>query len=251
MSKCKAFGLKTAPLIFWALVWQWGSILVGNDILLPPPMEVVRFILTALPSLDFWQSIIFSSFKIMLGFFLSLILGGIFASLSYKHKILNAALRPLVQGMKAVPVVSFIIMLLIWCSPKWLSVVISFIMVFPIIFLNIYESFSSIPKELLEMAEVFKLDSLTRIRYIIIPHVFPFLCSACKIALGVSWKSGIAAEVIAIPAGSIGEMLYFSKIYLNTAELLGWTAVILALSFAFEHLFLKLLDYIFLNLRRG
>lgn len=251
MSKIKALLSKSVPLIFWVLIWQALSLVVGSDILLPTPMSVFGFILDSLPKLDFWQSIFYSAFKIALGFLTSLIAAMIFAFLSFRYKMLNSLLRPLVQGMKAIPVVSFIIMLLVWCSPFYLSVIISFIMVFPIIFLNIYESLSTLPKELLEMAEVFKLDAATKTRYIIVPHIFPFLCSACKIALGVSWKSGIAAEVIGIPTGSIGEMLYFSKIYLNTSELLGWTAVILVLSFIFERMFMKFLDYVFSLLRRG
>ena len=57
----------------------------------------------------------------------------------------------------------------------------------------------------------------------------------------MSWKSGTAAEIIGVPAHSIGEQLYMSKIYLNTASLFAWTAMIILLSLVFEKLFLYLL----------
>ena len=65
--------------------------------------------------------------------------------------------------------------------------------------------------------------------------------TACSVALGLSWKAGIAAEVIGIPDGSIGERLYEAKVYLNSADLFAWTVVIIAVSIVFEKLFLLLL----------
>ena len=61
-------------------------------------------------------------------------------------------------------------------------------------------------------------------------------------ALGICWKSGVAAEVIGLPDGSIGDALYRAKITLSTGELFAWTFVIILLSAGFEKLFLALLD---------
>ena len=61
-------------------------------------------------------------------------------------------------------------------------------------------------------------------------------------ALGICWKSGVAAEVIGLPDGSIGDALYRAKITLSTGELFAWTFVIILLSAVFEKLFLALLD---------
>ena len=66
----------------------------------------------------------------------------------------------------------------------------------------------------------------------------PYFRSACTVGLGLCWKSGVAAEVIGITSGSIGEALYNAKILFSTAELLAWTVVIVLLSLAFERLFL-------------
>ena len=61
---------------------------------------------------------------------------------------------------------------------------------------------------------------------------------------GMGFKSGIAAEVIGVPGGSIGEGLYMAKIYLSTADLFAWTLMIIAVSSVFEKLFLLLLKTI-------
>ena len=44
--------------------------------------------------------------------------------------------------------------------------------------------------------------------------VLPYFLSACRLSLGMCWKAGVAAEVIGVPSGSIGEKLYNAKIYL-------------------------------------
>ena len=72
--------------------------------------------------------------------------------------------------------------------------------------------------------------------------VSPF--AAVSTALGLCWKAGTAAEVIALSSGSIGEKLYNAKIYFQTADLFAWTAAIVLISAAFEKLFLLLVDKI-------
>ena len=73
---------------------------------------------------------------------------------------------------------------------------------------------------------------------VFISQVMPYAVTACKLGLGLCWKAGIAAEVIGIPAGSIGEKLYKAKVYLETPDLFAWTIVIIAVSVGFEKIFM-------------
>ena len=115
-------------------------------------------------------------------------------------------------------------------------------LVLPIIYTNVLDGIGAVDKNLLEMAEVFQVPAGRRLRYIYISQVLPFFRSGCSIALGLCWKSGIAAEVIGIPDHSIGEHLYNAKVYLDTPDLFAWTLVIVLISIAFEKLFLTVLD---------
>jgi NitT/TauT family transport system permease protein len=114
--------------------------------------------------------------------------------------------------------------------------------VFPILYISTIAGFESADPKLLEMAKVFQLSPLKRFLYIYWSTLLPHLTSACKVAVGMSWKAGIAAEVIGVPGHSIGEKLYMAKIYLSTADLFAWNLVIIAISSFFEKIFLKLLD---------
>ena len=54
-------------------------------------------------------------------------------------------------------------------------------------------------------------------------------------------EAGIAAEIIGIPAGSIGRMFYDAKVYFNTVDLFAWTVIVVVISVLFEKGFLALL----------
>ena len=72
--------------------------------------------------------------------------------------------------------------------------------------------------------------------------MLPWLRSACSLGMGLCWKSGAAAEVIGLPAGTVGEGLYHAKIYLETPELFAWTVSIVAAAAAMERLATLALD---------
>jgi NitT/TauT family transport system permease protein len=57
----------------------------------------------------------------------------------------------------------------------------------------------------------------------------------------MAFKAGVAAEVVALVSGSIGEQIYMSKVYFETAGLFAWTLVIIIISFVFEKLFTLIL----------
>ena len=98
--------------------------------------------------------------------------------------------------------------------------------------------------QLLELARAYRFSRWKAVRLVYLPSLRPHLRSAAATAMGLAWKSGVAAEVIGIPEGSIGEQLYYSKLYLDTAGLFAWTFVIIVISALFERFFLYLLKKI-------
>ena len=190
----------------------------------------------------FWQAVAFSSLRILGGFLLACALAAVLAPLAARFQWVRDLLSPLVAVVKAVPVVSFIILALIFFSSENLSLLISALMVFPPVYLNVLEGIGHTDRQLLEMARVFRVPVSRQLRGIYLPAVLPYFRSAVSLGLGLCWKSGAAAEVIGLPAGSIGEALYTAKVYFQTGDLFAWTAVIVTVSVIFERLFLRLVD---------
>ena len=195
-----------------------------------------------MPQAEFWQRVAFSSGRILLGFWLGVAVSTVLAVAAQAWHTADVLLAPVLQLVKATPVASFIILALVWVRGSALSVLISFLMVLPVLYGAVRTGIAGADVQLLEMATVFRLPPGRRLRAVWLPAVLPAFRQGCSVALGICWKSGVAAEVIGLPNGSIGDALYRAKITLATGELFAWTFVIILLSAGFEKLFLFALD---------
>lgn len=236
---------------FWIAVWQLAATALGQEILLASPVSVVGKLIQLIPQPEFIQTVLFSFSRITCGFLLACLLGTVLAGLSSRFTVVKDLTAPFISTIKATPVASFIILVLLWVPSKNLSVFISFLMVTPIVYSNVLGGIAAMDKQLTEMADVFRVPFMRRLNHLYLPQVMPYFRSACAAGLGLCWKAGIAAEVIGLPKGSIGERLYEAKIYLETPDLFAWTLVIILVSLLFEKAFLLLLDGISAWLERA
>ena len=222
-SKRKKSNIKLWAAAVWLIVWQAASMWIGQEILLVSPVAVIRKLFELVQTAPFWQSLACSFLRILSGFLLGMISGVLLAAAASAFRWIDELLEPFVQTVKSIPVASFIILVLIWVSPE-------------------NHGIRSMDRNLTEMAELFAVPLPLRIRYIYASQILPFFRAGCSLALGLCWKSGIAAEVIGLPENTIGENLYNAKIYLNTPDLFAWTLVIVVVSVLFERIFLRLVD---------
>lgn len=221
------------------------ALAVDNRILAVTPLETALRLLQLPGEKDFWLSVSRSLLRIGAGFWAGFGAALLLAALSRRLPLLEELLSPVMKLIMAVPVASFAVLLLIWWGSSFLAVAVCFLVVLPVIYTNALEGLKATDKRLLEMAEVFRLPFRNRFFYIHCPALKPFLYGSMKVALGMCWKSGVAAEVIGTPDFSLGERIYMSKIYLDTAGVFAWSAIVIFMSVLFEKLVLKLTDLFF------
>ena len=232
---------KAAVVVFWLLVWEMAARITANTIILVGPADAFGRLFGLAATASFWQSINHTLMRVLLGFASSLALGVVLAVFCAASKILRALMMPFVNVIKSIPVVSFALLAMMWLSPVTLSTFVAFITVLPIIFYNTYKCIENTDRSLLEMALVFRVGILRKIRFIYVPSVAPFVISAAESGLGFAWKSAIAAEVISMGArNTIGGSMHMARTFLLTADLFAWTIAIVALSFLMEKAFFVL-----------
>jgi len=242
--------LKVISIILALGVWQIAAMSIGIDFILASPIQVIVKLGSLLGDAQFFKTVFFSLFRIGLGFVLAFFFGNVCAVIAGRYSLVETLLWPYVIAVKTVPIASFAILALIWFDYNELTVFISFLIAFPVIYSNVLQGIKSADQKLLEMSDVYKVSWTKKLLYIYLPSIKPFIISSCSVAIGMAWKAGVAAEVIGVINGSIGEALYQSKIYFQNDELLAWTIVIILLSVGLEKLFAHLVKGFYKGLEK-
>ena len=232
---------KILAIILWLIIWEILFRIVGREILVVSPFNTFLRIIELSQTAVFWRAVYNTIAGVLRGFFYAIIIGSIMAVLTYKFFILKIFFAPFLGIIRATPVASIIILALVWLTVSRIPIFIVFLMVMPIIWTNLEAGLNSIDKNLLEMADIFKIGRLKRIIYIYIASLMPYIVSALTTGLGVAWKTAVGAEVIARPAGTMGRHVYDARIHLQTLDLFAWTICVILLSILLEKIMIKLL----------
>lgn len=220
-----------AAVAFWVLVWQLAAQALGHGgLFLATPWQTLQALGALLPTAAFWRRIAFSALRILAGFCLAVLAGLALGAAGSRWRAVRFLIDPVMQLIRAMPVASFVILALLWVRSANLSVVVSFTHVLPVTYAGVLAGIADTDRQLLEMAQVYRLPPGKRLRYIWLPGVFPSFSESCIAAMGMCWKSGVSAEVIGLPDWSIGDALYRAKITLSTPDVFAWTLVIVAAS---------------------
>lgn len=230
------------PLAFWLGAWQLAAIWVDTvytpghgALLLPSPLQVWERLAALAARPSFWRTAAVSLGRIFGGFALGAAVGTLLAVITSALSWADWLFRPMVKVIRAVPVASFIVLVLLWASTGRVPAIVSGLMVLPVLWGNVCKGISQTDGQLLEAARAYRFGRWKTLRLVYVPSVLPYFASGCATGLGLAWKAGVAAEVLCQPRLAIGTQVYRAKITLETPDLFAWTAVVIALSFLLEY----------------
>ena len=220
--------------LFWVGLWEAAALAVGLPLMLPGPLDTLRSLVRLVQTGLFWQSTGLTLLRVAAGYLMAVAGGMVLAVLCHFVPAAEALLSPLRTVIRATPVSSFIILVLLWLQKGHVPVFISFLMVLPIVWTGVQGALGAVDPQLIEMTRVYGFSGWKKLKYLYAPAVRPAFLAACTTGLGFAWKSGIAAEVIALPGFSVGKNLNDAKIYLERADLFAWTLTVILLSMGLE-----------------
>ena len=237
-NKLKKIILAAGSIVFWILLWNIGATVANKNLILkiPLPWQTVQVFFENCTKADFWQAVATSLLHIIAGFTAAVLMGLICGVLSGSFAVFKTLTSPIMLLIRSVPVAAFIVLAWLWIPTSVLPPFISFLMVFPVIWSYVETALLSVDKRLIEMARVYGLTGKGIIKNIKIPTVLPSLRAACITGLGFAWKSGVAAEVICNPTGSIGAILSGAKSNIEYEQVFAITLTIVLLSLLLENI---------------
>lgn len=224
---------------FWILIWEAASRLVSRNnelllLILPSPFTVFKKWFEIAFTAPFLKATLLTLVRIFVGFILGAALGFVIGILTHISNVFYALISPVLKIIRAVPVVAIIILLYLFFKSSTLPIIIVVLMVMPLIWQTVYDSLKNTDKLLLEMAKAFNLSTTKTLYKVKLPYITPSLITACVNALGLAWKSGVAAEVICLPDTSLGTLLWQGKGNVNYDEVYAVTLTVVVLSIIIE-----------------
>jgi len=227
---------KLLAAVFWLAIWQLTYLIVKQEILIVSPVRVLQRLMELSQDSAFWIAALNSMLHVLIGFLLGLTVGVVLAVLTSSFQIMHDLFSPIISIIKATPVVSFIILALVWIQSAHVPAFTAFLEVTPIVIGNVTNGIAKTDPKLLQMAHTYQFSAARTVRRVYIPSIMPYFTAACTTGMGLAWKTSIAAEVLASTKFSIGGQIYDSKIYIETADLFAWTAVVIVMSVILERL---------------
>lgn len=239
--RMKAVAAAGAVAAFWLAVWVFAAALVAQPLILPGPGAVVVALLRLVCDANTWAILVGSGARILGGLALAAICGGVLAGVSVRSRTFARLVAPALSFVKATPVACVVVLLLIWLGSARVSIAAVFLMALPGVYFSLVEGLAQVDKPLEQM---FRLHGVRGWR-LFFAHtwreVLPFVLSCARAVIGMSWKAGVAAELIGMAAGTVGERIYQAKLLIETADLLAWTVLVVAASWACERVLVWLL----------
>lgn len=237
----KRIGSILLPVIFWLAVWQLAAWLIeykvqgrGNELLLPYPKTVAQALWRLCGQASFWGNLTQSLWRVLKGMAWGLVFGGVLAVLTCRLTVADRLLSPAIRVIRATPVASFILLVLLWTARTNVPVVIAALMVLTVVWENLSRGIRAVDPKLLEMAKCCRFSPVKTVALVYIPSLKPFFAAALTNAIGLAWKSAVAAEVLCLPLKALGTQIYYSKLYLEIPDLFAWTVAVVTLSLILE-----------------
>lgn len=239
--RMKAVAAVGAVAAFWLAAWMLVAALVAQPLILPGPGAVVAALLPLVCDTGTWAILAGSGARILGGLALAAVCGGVLAGVSSRSRAFARLVAPALSFVKATPVACVVVLLLIWLGSARVSIAAVFLMALPGVYFSLAEGLSQVNKPLEQM---FRMHGVRGWR-LFCAHtwreVLPFVLSCARAVIGMGWKAGVAAELIGMAVGTVGERIYQAKLLIETADLLAWTVLVVAASWACERVLVWLL----------
>ncbi|WP_353094138.1 ABC transporter permease subunit [Tissierella praeacuta] len=216
------------------IIWILLSRIVNNEVIFPTLKSIFISLVDIIKNPNFLIIIGYSLLRSFIGFIISLSLAVIIGILSGISKIIYNLMIPIINFLSSVPTMAIIILTLIWLNNEFAPMFVGFIMVFPILYETVLKGILNIDKDIITMAQIYKVDKKTIIKDIYIPSIFISLSNIFSSALGINLKMVIAGEALSQPKYAIGSNLQLQKIYLNTSGVFAWIIIILIIAKIFK-----------------
>lgn len=219
--------------LMW-LVWLIAYYSVKNDYIIPSIADTFKQLWRCISGAAFWTAFGFTFLRTAEAFIISFVLAAICAAFSACSKIFSSFIKPFITVLRTLPTLAIILILLIWTSPKTAPVIVTVLVLFPLIYSQMFAAIEGIDGEIKEMAQVYKISNRDKIFKIYLPLISPNILSQTGANVSLGLKVMVSAEVLANTFRSLGGLMQNAKLYVDMPRLAALTLITVLLGFIID-----------------
>ncbi len=229
-------------------LWQLAAMLVIRDpVLLPTPIEtgdtLLRYLRTPYPT-DGETLIghaVTSCLRILIGFTIGTVIGIAVGALMAGIRPARAMIDPFIEITRPLPPLAFVPVLVVWFgigeTPKIVLIAIG---VIPVMAVSTAAGLDRVSEDMLNVARSLGASEMHTMLHVRIRSAMPSIVTGMRLAMGLSWTSIVAVEMIAATAG-LGYVILQAGMFLNTSLIFAGILTIGALGIFIDALLRLLL----------
>ena len=239
----KRIVLTCLSILLIPVAWQLLSWQMAQPQLIPSFPDLVRALLRLVYSPGFLVSIGTTCLRACVGLLLSLAAASITAFLLNRSEAIRFLFMPWLSLLRSVPVISFILLALIFLNPEMIPLLIAFLTMYPLLTENLLKGLMNRRDSWKMLARQFHLNAWNRLFQINYPQLKPYLFSGLASAVGFGWRAIIMGEVLSQCVDGIGKRMKEAQVFIDVPELIAWTLVAIVLSWLTDKLISRLSDW--------
>lgn len=239
----KRIVLTCLSILLIPVAWQLLSWQMAQPQLIPSFPDLIRALLRLVYSPGFLVSIGTTCLRACVGLLLSLAAASITAFLLNRSEAIRFLFMPWLSLLRSVPVISFILLALIFLNPEMIPLLIAFLTMYPLLTENLLKGLMNRRDSWKMLARQFHLNAWNCLFQINYPQLKPYLFSGLASAVGFGWRAIIMGEVLSQCVDGIGKRMKEAQVFIDVPELIAWTLVAIVLSWLTDKLISRLSDW--------
>lgn len=212
------------------LIWQLASMIIASPVLLPSLAPVFSSLISLIGQPSFAPNVLHTVLRALQSFLIIVASATVVGLVSGRFPLFSLALKPFVTTLKAIPVMSVILLAFIWFSSGTVPLFSAFLMGFPVMYVQVEMGYKRLDTHLQEMCRLYDFPVSARLTHFIIPSLLPSIVTGARTALSMVWKVVIASEVLTVPHYGVGSRMQLAQVQLETEKVLSWTLIAILLT---------------------
>ena len=242
MPSARTAAAGAAVAAFWLAVWEAASLALAQPLIFPGPVAAAESLLRFVAEPGTWLILLGSGARILGGLALACAVAAVLAAVSWRSDVCRRLVAPALSFIKATPVACAVVLLIIWLGSARVSIAAVFLMALPGVYFSLLQGLDEVDGPLARMMRMHGVHGIRFLLARVWPSVLPFVLSCARSVIGMSWKAGVAAELIGMAQQTVGERIYQAKLLIETSDLFAWTVLVVTASWACERVLVRLLE---------